>query len=262
MDPWEIQRTLLAFALAGGALRGERMLFAPEGDASGGGGGGSGDGGNTQQGPPADAPKYSDKQLNDFLAKEKASVEKKIRAEAEQRTKDLETQLAEKTREAELAGKSADEKAKLIADSDAKKRKEESERTAKEAAEYKARAEKAESSLRHRIVSSAAQSALIEAKVLPAMAGDALDLFVLKSTVELEDDGVTVKSVTVDGTYHKTMQEAAAAFLKTRPGFMPAPAGGSGTPRSGGGFVAGKFHELDPSEAMRLHRENEARGAR
>lgn len=234
MDPKEIQRTLIAFALAGGALPFERILFEEEKGAGGGGGGGGGggDGGNAQQ-PATEQPKYSDKQVNDLIAKERRSLEAKLKAEHEAAAKALRDELEAAKNEAALAGKSAEEKAKLIADSEAKKRASEAERIAKEASEYKTRAERAEAQLRHRVVSSHAQSALVEAKVLPAMAGDAHDLFLLKAQVELEDDGATVKSVTLDGAYHKTMKEAAEAFLKARPGFVPAPTGGSGTPRGG-----------------------------
>lgn len=252
MDPKEIQRTLIAFALAGGQLPFERILFDEDKGTGGGGGGGGGEGGNTQQGPPAtDVAKYNDKQVNDLIAKERRALEAKFKAEHEASTKSLRDELEAWKNEAALAGKSAEEKAKLIADSEAKKRAAEAERIAKEASEYKTRAERAEAQLRHRVVSSHAQSALVEAKVLPAMAGDALDLFMLKAQVELDDDGASVKSVTLDGAYHKTMKEAAEAFLKARPGFVPAPAGGSGTPRGGVGATYGRpLHEMSTSELL------------
>lgn len=262
MDPMEIQRTLIAFVLAGGQLPFERILFDEDKGTGGGGGGGGGEGGNTQQGPPAaEQPKYSDKQVNDLIAKERRSLEAKLKAEHEAAIKAAREEAEVAKNEAALAGKSAEEKAKLIAESEAKKRAAEADRVAKEASEYKTRAERAEAQLRHRVVSSHAQSALVEAKVLPAMAGDALDLFMLKAQVELEDDGATVKSVTLDGAYHKTMKEAAEAFLKTRPGFVPAPAGGSGTPRGGAPSLGGrKLSELQPVDLMALAEERDRSG--
>lgn len=258
MDPMEIQRTLIAFALAGGHLPFERILFEEKKEPDGGGGGGQPPGT-----PSADAPKHTDKQLNDLIAKEKSKLEAKLKAEHEAALKTAREEAEAAKAEAALAGKSAEEKAKLIAESDAKKRAAEQERVAKERDEYKARAEKTEAALRHRIVSSAAASALVEAKVIGAMAGDAVDLFMLKAQVELEDDGVTVKGVTVDGAYHKTMKDAAEAFLKARPGFLPAPAGGSGTPRSMGQIGGAKVSDLTPAQLMAMaDEEDRARGVR
>ena len=234
MDPKEIQRTLIAYALAGGQLPFERMLFDEKGDANGGGGGGSkaGEGGNTQQGPPAaETPKYTDKQLNDLIAKEKASVERKLKAEAEAAAKALRDELEAAKNEAALAGKSAEEKAKLIAESDAKKRAAEAERAAKEAADFKSRAEASEAALRDLRISHAASAAFAEAKTVGSITS-ATRLFMLDAKVDLDDAG-KITGITLDGAYHKTMKEAAEAFLKANPNFAPAPAGGSGTARSG-----------------------------
>lgn len=254
MDPKEIQRTLIAFALAGGALPFERMLFAPEDDASGGGGGGkTGEGGNTQQGPPADAPKYTDKQLNDLIAKNNAKLEAKLKAEAEAAAKALRDELEAAKNEAALAGKSAEEKAKLIAESDAKKRAAEAERVAKDLADTKARAESAEARLRDYQVTQAASTALVEAKVLSGATVAATKLFKLDAKVDIDDQSGAVTGVTLDGVFHKTMKEAAEAFLKANPHFQSAPAGGSGTPRTGSApGPARKSSDLSVGEAWEL----------
>lgn len=253
MDPKEIQRTLIAFALAGGALPFERMLFDEKGDANGGGGGSkTGDGGNTQQGPPADAPKYTDKQLNDLIAKNNAKLEAKLKAEAEAAAKALRDELEAAKNEAALAGKSAEEKAKLIAESDAKKRAAEAERVAKDLADTKARAESAEARLRDYQVTQAASTALVEAKVLSGASIAATKLFKLDAKVDIDESGA-VTGVTLDGVFHKTMKEAAEAFLKANPHFQSAPAGGSGTPRTGSApGPARKSSDLSVGEAWDL----------
>ena len=262
MDPWEIQRTLLAFALAGGALRGERMLFAPEGDANGGGGGGSGEGGNTQQGPPAaEQPKYTDKQLNDLIAKNVAKALEKHKGESEAAIKAAREEAEAAKNEAALAGKSADERAKAIAESDARKRAAEAEKLAKDLADNKAARERAETALKTRIARGSAQTALIEAKVLAAMAGDALDLFMTKAKFEHDTETDEIVGVTLEGAFYKTPKDAAEAFLKTRPGFMPAPAGGSGTPRGGSAGNFGRpLHELSTSELLARAEEADRNG--
>lgn len=264
MDPFKIQRTLIAFALAGGHLPFERMLFEPENGTGGGGGapaGGGEGGGNTP--PAADAPKYTDKQLNDLIAKNTAKLEAKIKAEAEAAQKLLRDELEAAKAEAALAGKSAEEKAKLIADSDAKKRASEQERLAKDLATSQAEAARAKLELRSYKLSNAASAALAEAKVLPSSASAATKLFMLEAQVDLDDDG-SVKGITLDGTYHKTMKEAAEAFLKANPYFAPAPAGGSGTPRAGGQLGGGaKISDLTPAQLMALADEaDQARGIR
>lgn len=249
MDPKEIQRTLIAFALAGGQLPFERLLFEEEKGAGGGGGGGSGEGGNTQQGPPADAPKYSDKQLNDLIAKNNAKLEAKLKAEHEAAAKALRDELEAANEKAALAGKSAEEKAKLIAESDAKKRAAEAERTAKELSDAKAGRESAEAKLRDYQVTNAASAALLEAKVIATSAPAAVKLFKLDAKVDLDENGV-VTGVTLDGAFHKTMKEAAEAFLKAHPYFAPAPVGGSGTPRAGSApGPARKASDLSVDEA-------------
>lgn len=253
MDELMVKHALIASALAGGMLPFERMLFAPEADAAGGGGGAP------QQGeqPAQDAPKYTDKQANDLIAKNIAKAEAKLKAEFEAQQKALREELEAAKNEAALAGKSAEEKAKLIADSDAKKRAAEQERIAKELAETREARVKAEAQLRHYHVSSAATRALSDAKVLATAASDALDLFMAKAQVDFEDDGMTVKAVTIDGAYHKTMKDAAEAFVKARPAFQPAPVGGSGTPRSAAQILVGgrKFSDLSPEEALEFERQ-------
>lgn len=251
MDPKEIQRTLIAFALAGGQLPFERILFDEDKGTGGGGGGGGGEGGNTQQGPPAaEQPKYSDKQVNDLIAKERRSLEAKLKAEHEAAIKAAREEAEAAKNEAALAGKSAEEKAKLIAESEAKKRAAEAERIAKDLAETKARADGAEARLRDYQITGAASSALLEAKVIPTAATAAVKLFKLDAKVDLDDDG-KVTGVTLDGTFHKTMKEAAEAFLKANPHFAPAPAGGSGTPRGGVGAAYGRpLHEMSTSELL------------
>lgn len=263
MDPFKIQRTLIALALAGGHLPFERMLFEPE-DGNGGGGGGTPAAGGAAAGTPAvETPKYTDKQLNDLIAKNAAKEVAKFKAEAEAAQKLLREELEAAKNEAALAGKSAEEKAKLIADSDAKKRASEQERIAKDLATAQAEASKAKLELRSYKLSNAASAALAEAKVLPSSASAATKLFMLEAQVDLEDDG-SVKGITLDGTYHKTMKEAAEAFLKSNPYFAPAPAGGSGTPRAGGQLGGGaKVSDLTPAQLMAMADEaDQARGIR
>lgn len=248
MDPKEIQRTLIAFALAGGALPFERMLFGQEGEGAGGGGGEPGKG----ETPAAETPKYTDKQLNDLIAKNNAKLEAKLKAEADAAAKALRDELEAAKNEAALAGKSAEEKAKLIAESDAKKRAAEAERTAKELADTKARAEGAEAKLRDYQVTQAATAALVEAKVLSGATIAATKLFKLDAKVDLDEHGA-VTGVTLDGIFHKTMKEAAEAFLKANPHFQSAPAGGSGTPRAGSApGPARKSSDLSVGEAWDL----------
>ena len=151
-----------------------------------------------------------------LIAKERRSLEAKLKAEHEGCRQALRDEAEAAKNEAALARQDAEERP---SSSPTVKREArvEAERIAKEASRVQdARRACGEATASPRRLEPRTVRARRRAKVLPAMAGDARPL-PAEAQVELEDDGATVKSVTLDGAYHKTMKEAAEAFSKARP---------------------------------------------
>jgi hypothetical protein len=229
-----------------GLLRSERC-HAPEGDGPGGGGD-----------PPAKLS-LTQAEIDSMIGKRLAEERKKFdghddfKAQAA-KAKEFEAELTKLREEKELEGKSQAEKDR-IAGEKAKQaiERERSEFGVKLTAAEKARDE-AVGSLRSYIVNNALSTGLVAAKVLPQAAESATKLFSSAAQVEL-DDNRNVTSVIYAGVTHKTVAEAAAAFLKDNNFLAAAPTvGGGGTKQpngSGGGTNGRALHEMSEDELLR-----------
>jgi hypothetical protein len=207
-------------------------LFSPE-DPPGGGGGGAP--------TPEPAKTFTqadiDKVLGQRLAEERKKFadydDVKARAKAQE---EANAELAKRLEELELKGKSAEEREKIAAEKAAKRLEaERNEITAKMTAAEQ-RAEAAEKKYRTKIVDDALGGGLDKAKVLSSARASAVKLFRDEAKIELDDDGKVV-SIEYGGMSHKSVDDAAAAFLKDNDylaaGDVPR-GGGTKSPNGGG----------------------------
>ncbi len=231
-----------------GALAGIGLCSAPDPDPAGGGGGGGG-------GPdpkPVEFSKEQQEKLNSIIAAERKSWETKMQpvVDKAKAVDDLQAQITKLQEEKELVGKTEAEKAKIAADQ-AAKRMAEDRVTAEKAREVeKSRADTAEKVLREERVSRALSAGLLAAKVFPDAIEDAIAAMSHEADIELDDKG-KVSAIRFGGVTHKTVKEAAEAFLKTKPYFAAGVAGGAGTGRpGGGGNGAIDFNKASPRELI------------
>lgn len=251
MDP---KLMLIACALAGGLLPFERMLFAPEGDPVGGGGGGgnappaAGAGDKPADKPPAKT--YDDAQVNALIAKERRSIEEKAEKSIAETKAAFEKQLAELNEKLELAGKSADEQKKLLAEKAQRQLETERAALAKTAEEATAKAAALAAKHERTVKRHIAQSALAEAKALPRALGKAVEAFLADVEIDIDpNDETKVTGVRLDGVAHKSVAEAAVAFLRTNDWFASAPPGGTGT-KPGTAMGTGDWKSKSPEDLM------------
>jgi hypothetical protein len=236
-----------------GGLPHERAVFAPAEDEQSGNGGG---GGNEEK------PAFTQKQVNDMLAKEKGKLTA-AQAELKKELDEIRKSHAElKTHadELELKGKTAEEKARISADKAAKQIEADKAAALKERDDAKAIADAATKSLRAHVVGTQLSHALIAAKALPTSLKHAVPAFL--ADVEIDtDESNTVTAVRLGGVAQKDLAEAATAWLKTNSHFA-SHAGGGGTKGGAGGPAGGKpFSEWTQEERIaegnRLRRENQ-----
>lgn len=226
-------------------------------EVEGGGGGGGGE-------PPKT---FTQEQLNSLLKKERESTAAATAAKFSDyedlkgkvvKLTELEAKVTELTEAAELAGKTAAEKAALQSQKALDKAAQERASIEKERDSSKAAYESEKSAHNMTRVRTTMSQALATANVLPAASEDALDRLIESSTdIKFDDKGrlvaLTLKS---DGTEYTDFRKAAEAFLKEKPFFQKAPAGGTGTNRPGGNNGTGgnnkPLHEMSESELLAL----------
>lgn len=205
-----------------------------------GGGGEGGQGG----GPAGDAtPKFDEaqqKHINGLLAKERRAGQAKLdEITKSQQARDTEfnelksklealeiekneTKLTTAEREKAAAERERNAWTKKLGEYDA----------AKQAADKAA--EEARAELRAERVANRVATSLAKLKIVSSAAEDAPQAFARAAKIELDKDG-NISSIEVDGEPFTTLDEATAAWLKKRPHFEAAPAGGAGSRASTGG---------------------------
>jgi|GEM_PF-4700677 len=234
MDPNRFGRYGLFGARTQHALKyGPQSVFVASADGGGGGGGGG------------DDKTFTQEDVNALLAKERKKLEDKFKDYDDLKTKagevdDLKTRLETLEEEKDLAGKTAEEKeraraekerTKLLADLEEAK-------TAREEAEAKLKSE----GEAHRMtkVRTRLGTELTAAGVFPKAAEDALSTMLASSELDFDEETGALKTLTLshDGTRYTPDEigKACESYLKAKPHFAKAPAGGAGTtPPTGGG---------------------------
>lgn len=207
--------------------------------------------------PGDDGPKFTQKDVDSIVGKRVDEVVKKKYGNYDQLVQQvadlspLKTQVEELLAEKAKQGKTAEEIQRMEADKAARllQRQQEESTTKLTAAEK--RAEAYATKLRERDTAAALGQALDAAKVLTSARAQAIRLMAGESTIELDDDG-KVTSIVYGGVTHKTVEEAATAFLKTNDFLASAgsPAGG-GTKRPNGGGTGRPLHEMSEDELLR-----------
>lgn len=189
--------------------------------------------------PVEDAPKFTQKDFDSAIGKRLAEERKKFADVDDLRAKvtkfgEIEAELTKLREEKELAGKTAEEKQKHEADKAAKLVERERNEFGVKLTAAEKRALDAETKYRTRLVQGELGSGLDSAKVLSSARAKAVKLFMDEATVEL-DDNDAVSSITYGGVAHKTVAEAAAAFLKDNDFLASAgrPSGGGTQPPNG-----------------------------
>lgn len=233
-------------------LPGERVLRGGEGDpAAGGGGGGSN---------PTPPKTFTQDEVNSFLAKERRKYAdyEDLKAKAE-KIPEFERQLSELNEKLELAGKSEAEKTKLLAEKLEKQKAAELALALKASEDAKAGEQRAIEALRETNIRYGITGALAEVKALPDMMPYAVDAFRRETRIEFDDEAGKVTSVEFDGVPYADLKKAAEAWLKVRPGFAAAPAGGGGTRNPNGGAGGRSFDEMTPEQLATIGLENRRR---
>lgn len=206
--------------------------------------------------PPGDPPPpktFTQDELNAIVAKRVGEVQKKfadyddVKAKAGKADEAL-AKVNELTEKLELAGKSEEEKAKLLAEKLQAKSEAERIALAKERDDAKAAAERAREDLRSTRIDHQVTAVLTSAKALPEMLPYAISAFRAETKIE-HDDNDRITSITFDDVPYTDAKKAAEAWLKSRPGFAAAPAGGGGT-RGPNGAPPGK--SFDTMSAVEL----------
>lgn len=191
--------------------------------------------------PPApDAPKFTQKDIDSAIGKRLAEERKKFADYDELKSKvskldEVQAKLAKLEEENEVRGKSEDDKRRHEADKAAKAIERERQEHATKLTAAEKRAQDAETRYRSRAIREELGAGLDGAKVLATARAKAVKLFMDECTVEL-DEHDKVSAITYGGVSHKSVAEAAAAFLKDNDFLASAgrPSGGGSQPPSGG----------------------------
>ena len=238
MDP---ELIAIMYALAGGTVCGIKK----EDDDEGGGGG-------------DDDKKFSQKELNALLAKERKAIEAKFDAklkdldglsEKAKEADDLKAKLAQLEQEKLEAGKTAEEKARMRAEADQKRAADERAAIAKERDDHKADAEKTRGEFKQHRIRTALTGALLKAKAFPEFVEDAVEALTRGAEIEFDDKSGKITGITYGEARYTDTKSAADAFLKAKPIYQEHPGGGSGNNRpSGGGALGKNWKDMTPDE--------------
>lgn len=221
------------------------------------------DGGTTTT-PPE--PKYTDadmqKAVQTRLSKETKKFEAQI-AELQGKTAETETlkaRLAELEEAAENAGKTATEQAQLKSQKELDKLRREIEDGKKLATEATARETQARTELRNDRAITKVMGALSSEKAVNA--DKAAKYALTDIAITHHDDGSM--TATYGDAEDVSVADAVKAWLKDNDNFLPAPAGGAGTPpRAGGGRGAKSTADMNSDElAAEVSRQDALRGRR
>lgn len=229
-------------------LRDARDPFLCFNEGGGGGGNppaGGGGGGNP---PPGEPPKTFtqadvDKMIQARLAKEQAKfADYDAIKEKAGKVDTLSKELEDIKVQLEDAGKTADQKAKAEAERAAKAQLQKIEDADKRAAAAEAKEKAAIATLTAERIANHVTAALGRGEADPRFLSDAVKIFMSDAKIELTEDGRSITVEYNDGKY-KDPVDAAKAWLRDKPNFAKAPAGGSGGAPPGG-FPPGS----DPSK--------------
>ena len=190
--------------------------------------------------PTPDAPKFTQKDFDSAIGKRLNDERKKFADYDDLKSKvskvdELQAALAKLQEENDLRGKSAEEKQRHEADKAAKAIERERNEFGVKLTAAEKRAQDAETKYRSRTIREELGAGLDGAKVLTSARAKAVKLFMDEATVEL-DDNDTVSAITYGGVSHKSVADAAAAFLKDNDFLASAgrPSGGGTVTPSGG----------------------------
>lgn len=207
--------------------------------------------------PGEDGPRFTQKDVDSIVGKRVEETVKKKYGNYDQLVQQvadlspLKTQVEELLAEKAKQGKTAEEIQRMEADKAARLLQREKDEFSTKLTVAEKRAEQVAAKLRERDTAAALGQALDTAKVLTSARAQAIRLMAGESTIELDDDG-KVTSIVYAGVTHKTVEEAATAFLKTNDFLASAgrPAGG-GTQRPNGGGTARPLHEMSEDDLLR-----------
>lgn len=234
----------IMLALAGGTVCSAKK----DDDDTGSGGGGDDDG----------EKKFSQKDLNALLTKERKSFEAKLDAKLKElegltakakEADELKAKLEKLEQEKLEAGKSAEEKARMRAEADQKRAAEERATIAKERDEAKSAAERTAGEFKQYRIRTALTDALLKAKAFPEFVDDAVEALTRGAEVEVDEKTGKITGVTYGEARYTDTKSAAEAFLKAKPIYQQHPGGGSGNGRPNGGGPLGKnWKDMTPDE--------------
>lgn len=230
------EKLMIAHALCvGGFVR--PSLCRIDGDGTGGGGDGDGE----------PKPKtFTQEEVNRIAAKQKAEGEKSARAAAEAAAKEQMDALNARIQELELAGKSQAERdaheRKIKEEAQERTRKAERDALQKERDEAKAAADAASARLKSDRQSRAVTDALHSTRVIADAVGDAAESFQRLAKFETDEETGEITSIIYGGKSYAKLETATKQFLQDKPHFAQA-IGGGGTgskrPNTSGSAGAG-----------------------